>query len=277
MITSQGWLFLNKFPKEAEKYEKYVTKITKEKVQLAKSKMKDIDYEILQLVQKLKIVTSSQIAKLLFYKDKNQKFAQIYCNNHLKKLYELGCIDRFFPITENGKGSEPAHIVLGPVGAKILNIKGFRRIKTVNKNWRHTVMINEVFANFFLKYQIICWKKEVKMKWEDHATRQKQQQADVLMGYIYNEKEKYALLEIDMGTESIKTLMNKVKNYNEYFQTSYFMKDSWQPYLKDNIAIIPQIWFVMRYEKDANHLKNKLQKINSNIEFKVLTLDDIKK
>lgn len=269
MIKSQNWLLLNRFPKEREKYEEYTSFITKEKVEYAKAKVDEQDLKILKLINTMKISTSQQISRLLF-----KTHSIRYTNRRLQKLFELGCIDRFFPLKEFTKRSDFVHVVLGSVGAKLLKIEKFRKIKTLNQNWRHTVMVNEIFSVFSLKFKINSWRREIKISWEDHSTKKHTQQPDVFVRYVNQNKEKFAFIEMDMGSESIGTLLNKVKNYINYYKTYEFKVANWQPYRKDNIAIIPEIIFIMKYKKDAEILKRRLVKINSDIVFKVIFIDD---
>lgn len=272
MITSNSWLLLNRFPKELEEYEEKFSRITREQIDYARSRVDEKDIAILKVISTGKILNSAQITKLVF---KNQKSSNRTCNNRLKKLYQLGCIDRFFPIADGGRSNDFVHCVLGPIGARILDAKGFRRTKVLNQNWRHTVAINETFANLSLKFDLKLWRREVRFSWEDEATREKHQQADAFVGYINSKgKEKYAMIEVDMGTETIDELIDKAKNYTEYFNGSEFKRANWQPY--ENVAIIPEVFFIMKYEKDALKLKKKIQKLETNVSFKITTFEDIK-
>lgn len=278
MIESNGWLFLNKFPEEREKYEEYLERVTKDKIDLAKSKLDELDIKILKAIRDMKILTSIQITKLTMQKEDKSitKFASKTCNRRLKKLFELGCIDRFFPVLGDGRSMDHMHVVMGPIGAKILDIKGFRRIKFLGQNWRHTIMVNEILANLSVKYEVKDYKKEVKLEWQDGSARDYHQQPDLLINYVAQDKEKFAFIEADMGTEDMDTLVRKVKNYINYFNGEEFKLAYWQPYKQKNIAIIPEIFFIMKYEKDALTLKKKIVKMNSDILFKVTTLEQIK-
>lgn len=277
MITSQGWLLVNRYPEETKKYEEYTTIITKEKIQLALLKLNELDFKILNLIKSLKIVTSIQLTRFIYKEEIGiKKNAIVYTNRRLKKLYELGCIDRFFPLVENTKGLDYVHVVLGPVGSKILKLEKFRRVKSLNQNWRHTVMVNEILSNLSVKFSVTKWKKELKLEWKSGDTKLHNQQPDLFITYTNKKQEKYAFIEADMGTEMLQTLVNKSKKYIEYFNTIDFKRADWQPYKKDNIAILPEVWFIMKYKKDAISLKTKLSKINSNVIFKVVLLDDIK-
>lgn len=277
MVKCKNWLLLNHYPKEKEKYEQYTTTVTREKVEVAVSTLKEKDIQILRLIQKMKIITSIQLARIIF-KEGNEvrKFALQYTTARLKKLYELGCIDRFFPISENSKSKDYVHVVMGPVGARVLKIEKFRRIKSLPSHWRHAVMVNDIFSNLYVKFKIVSWLKEIKLEWKNEATVIHNLQPDALIGYTNNKHEKYAFIEADMGTETISTLLGKIKRYIEYYNTMEFKRAFWQPHRKNNITILPEVWFIMKYKKDATSLKTKLGKLNSNVIFKVVWIEDIK-
>lgn len=277
MIRSEGWLLINRYPEETKKYEEYTSTITREKIQLAQLKLTEVDLKILKVIHQLRITTSAQISRFIYKEETGiKKYAIRYTNNRLKKLYELGCIDRFFPLLENTKGLDYVHVVIGPVGARVLNIEKFRRVKYLNQNWRHTIMTNEILSNIFIRFNIVSWKKELKLEWKNELADTRIQQPDLFIGYTNNKREKYAFVEADMGTEPIQTLLTKTKRYIEYYNSSEFSKAYWQPHKKDNITILPEVWFIMKYKKDAISLKTKLSKIDSDIVFKVVLLDDIK-
>lgn len=266
MIISDTYLI---FPYSKDKFEAYEEKfkrITQEQILLAKESLNELDLEILNLIHNCKITTSLQIQKLTKVKlDKTIR-------RRIAKLYDLGCIDAFRPYIQ--KGTSPIHCVVGPVGARILDIKGFRRMRTLNQNWKHTIAVNETYANLSVKFDVKSWEKELKLTWEDEATREKHQQPDAFIHYINSKgRTNYAMIEVDMGTESIDVLVEKVKNYIEYFNGNEFKRAKWQP--RKNIAIIPEVFFIMKYEKDALKLKTKILKMETNIGFKVLTFESI--
>lgn len=265
-LKCNNWLLIEKFKKEREQYEKYTNRITKEKILIAKSKIDDVDKKILQTIYKLKICTSTQLSKIIY---SNVKFANRYINNRLKKLFNLGCIDRFFPAKE--KGSYPVHVILAPIGAKILEISNFKKTTLLNQKWRHTVFLNEILSNILMKYRVKIYRIEMWIERnEDFKIR-----ADMFCGWIKNEKIIFSILELDMGTELMKDVIAKVKKYNKYFNSEYFKKANWQPYKEKNIAIIPKIIFVFNDSKREITFKNFINKYKTNIKFEVMNIENL--
>ncbi|MNJ90181.1 hypothetical protein D3C87_77750 [compost metagenome] len=263
MIISQNCILVERFREERKSYEEYVKQITQEKIHLAKIKTNERDIKILKLIYRLRFCTSSQIAKMVF---KNQKHPQKLANSSIKKLFMLGCIDRFFPVVE--KGSSQTHIVLAPIGARLIEIKGFRKVIALTQNWRHVISCNEIISEIFNKYKLIDSKTEIKIEFKNKILR-----PDLFAGWENNQKEYFSMFEIDLGTEHMNILTQKIKNYIEYFSTIDFKTDRWQPY--ENIAIIPEVNFVFNDEHRARKFEGYINRIDSNVKFKVCTFDNL--
>lgn len=162
MIHCKNWILVERYKEQREKYEQYTASMSKSKVEFAITKTNETDIRILKLIHQMKIINSSQIAKIIF---KDTKYPVKYCNNHLKKLFELGCIDRFFPLAESGYPQ--SHVVLAPIGAKLINLENFKKITELSMKWRHTVARSELFSNIFNKKVITEWRPEVTLEWEE--------------------------------------------------------------------------------------------------------------
>lgn len=269
MIKSKTWLLIEKFKKEREQYETYTSRITHEKVAFAQSRTGDKDIKILKLVNMLKICTSSQIAKVTF---RNQTHQQRYCNTHLKKLFNLGCIDRFFPFVEHG--SPQAHIVLAPIGARLIQEENFRKITTLNQNWKHLVASNEVFCHISSQYKVTNCSFEISLEWENKSITKKLR-SDLFCGFIKNDCPIFIMVEIDLGTEPISELYKKVNQYNCYFQNNQFKSDYWQPMKEKSVAVIPSIVFILNDEKRKENLSKFINKQENVAKFHVQTFDNL--
>jgi hypothetical protein len=263
MIKCNNWILIEKYKKEREEYEEYVSRINKEKILFAKSKLDEKDIEILKMINKLKITTSNQLAKIIY---KNSKFSNRYINNKLNKLFKLGCIDRFFPAKD--KGSYPVHVVLAKIGAKILNIESFRIMTVLNQKWKHKVAINEVLAEILYKYKVKICRFEM---WVDKDKTR----TDMFVIWVKENKVHAAFFEIDMGTENLKEVENKIKKYINYFKHDSYKTADWQPYLNKNISITPKIFFIFNNEERKQKFKKILSKYNSTLKFEVENLNDL--
>lgn len=266
MIRCKNWILVERYKDQREKYEEYTSSASKSKIEFALTKTNETDIKILKLIHRMKIINSSQISKVVF---KDTKYPTKYCNNHLKKLFELGCIDRFFPLTESGYPQ--SHVVLAPIGAKIIQIDNFKKITDLSMKWRHTVARSELFSNIFNKKVITEWKPELTLEWEERNNKNFII-TDVFCGWISKDDEMFGMFEIDLGTEKIKQLQSKIKNYHKYFNSSEFKKANWQPY--EGLAVIPKIIFVLNDEQRAESLRKFNDNFNSNVHFSIQTFDN---
>lgn len=263
-ITCNNWILLNKHKEAASEYERKFKQLKNEHVEFAKIKLDKQDISVLKFIHRFKIVTSKQIWTTIF---KNEKYPNRYCNKKLKKLYDLGCIDRFFPAVNSG--SPLVHVVLSKVGAKILDINKFRKIERLPNNWRHTVLSNDISSYLINKYSLFILKTEVPMEWEEKNGKKKIQ-ADIYVNWDNgSDIGMHVMFEIDTGTESMSELYSKLKNYHKYFNSEALKQANWQPY-KD-VIIIPKVVFVMDSEERAKKLQLSINKKNSNVVFEVQT------
>jgi hypothetical protein len=269
LIKSSSWLLVEKFKKEREDYENYTNRVTGEKIDFAKNKTSEVDLKILKLIGKLKMCTSSQVAKYIYQTNAHR---QKYCNTHLQKLFQLGCIDRFFPAVE--KGSPQTHIVLAPIGAKVIGIDNFRKITTLNQNWRHTIQTNEVLCEIISKYKVLNYKIELPIEWEEKQ-KEKKLRVDLFCGFLKNNQKHYIMVEVDLGTEPMSTLYKKIKNYESYFSGQSFKKDYWQPMKKQKISVIPSILFALNENNRAQKLSNFIKSTNTNLSIHVQNINDM--
>jgi hypothetical protein len=264
MIKCTNWILLDRYKEDRAKYEEYTSRVTKDKIQFASLKTDDDDKNILRLIHKLKVCTSRQVSKIIF---RDEKHPIKKCNNKLKKLYELGCIDRFFPAVE--KGSPQTHLVLAPIGAHLIEARKFRKIFSLNQNWRHQVFTNEVLAELSNKYEVTKWRGELVVEWINNNKTQTIR-SDAFCGWE-DGFEKYAMFEIDLSTEHMDELKSKVKQYHNYFNSTEFVKGHWQP----KQPIIPFVIFVFEDKERANNLHKYVRRFNSNVPFKVMTFDNM--
>lgn len=152
------------------------------------------DRQIFRFLSLARITTSEQVARLFW---DGSKKAQGLCNRRLRQLYDLQCIDRFFPVVETGSSLQ--HIVLDRAGAKALGLSHFRRITTLPVSYRHTVYVSSFLASAYSN----GW------GWGKTEYRLGRLIAD-----IYYPALKVAV-EIDTGTQSRQVLLDKARKYNQ--------------------------------------------------------------
>ncbi|MFW6243169.1 MAG: replication-relaxation family protein [bacterium] len=145
------------------------------------------------------MVTSEQIRKL-FYTGQHIN----NCNRRLRILYDLHCIDRYFPPTE--KGSSKQHIVIDRAGMLVIE-KECTKINKLPLHYRHYIAVNEFVINLYKQgfgfglreYQVAGYKID-----------------------LYYPDYKLAV-EIDTGCEVHKTLIDKAKKYNRVQEVNYLL------------------------------------------------------
>lgn len=270
MITCNNWILVERFKGERERYEEYTRRIDVRKVEFARSMVNETEIKMLKLIHKLRICTSGQIARIIF---KGRKYWMKYCNNSLRKLFRLGCIDRFFPLTD--KGSPQTHVVLAPIGAKLIGVPRFRRIHTLHQNWRHTVFTNEVLAEIVNKYKLTDWMTEIPLRWiEGNSTYSIR--TDAFGGWIdASREETFAMIEVDMGSEQLSELSVKVRNYHRYFHSNEFKTAPWQPYVENKVAIIPRVIFVLQDEERRKKLSSIIKHLRSDVSFETVSFKSL--
>lgn len=240
MLRCDNVRLLNKYPAERKKYEENFEKVSKEQVFEAKLKCRKIlDMDTLTLISKFRIITSDAIAKVLY---KDFVYPEKTANNHLRIMFKLGIVDRFWPEPDATAGSTPTHFILGPVGARILELDGFKRMKEIPQKWRHYVMVSDYYAYFVNKFKVLDWSNEYRLHYKNKKMDDQQIKADALIktpDIIY-------LLELDTGSEAIQVLKDKIDAYGEYY-ADHINSAPWQPKIGTKVA--PIILFVFKDEK----------------------------
>lgn len=129
-------------------------------------------------------MTSEQIAYKFFNGNR------MPANRRLRILYDLYCVNRFFPPVPSGMA--PQHVVLDRAGLKIIGSDS-KPIASLPRHYNHTILVND---------WLIRWHGETNYK------------LGKIIPDIYYPEYKLAV-EIDTGTESRNTLKNKLLAYNQ--------------------------------------------------------------
>lgn len=129
----------------------------------------------------------------MFWKGRSK--AQDLCNRRLRLLYDLHCINRYFPPTT--EGSTLQHVTLDRAGAKVLGLEQWNRIEALPITYRHTIQVGE--------FRILA--REYGLGWGRHEYLLGSVRAD-----IYYPDHRIAV-EIDTGTETHTVLKRKAMSY----------------------------------------------------------------
>lgn len=127
---------------------------------------------------------------------KGRKQAQKLTCRRLRVLYDLHCIDRFFPVVE--KGSPPQHLVLDYGGVKVLDIENFKKTRRLPIDFKHKILQTEF---------------RIRAKEKGFSWGKREEKIGPIRADLYYPNFNMAV-EIDRGTETKKTLKKKIKKYN---------------------------------------------------------------
>ena len=178
------------------KFERESVRVTQEWFETkCKPRITDRDERILRFIYDNRLVTSKQVAKL-FWRGCSQ--SHYLADRRLRILYELHCIDRFFPPAPVGEGTNPQHIALDRAGAKVLGLDNFNRLRELPNSYRHHVLAAEF---------------RLRAKLKGFGTGNKEQKVGPIRADIYYPNYNICV-EIDRGTETYETLERKAKRYN---------------------------------------------------------------
>lgn len=154
------------------------------------------DIKIIRFVNRNRLVTSKQVEKV-FWRGRSQ--SKYLCNRRLRVLYDLHCVDRFFPRVGIGEGSAPQHLCLDYAGAKALKLDSFNKMQKLPISYKHYILVAEFRLNARLKG----------FGWGRREEKIGSTVADI---YYPNYK---ICIEVDRGTETLSTLDRKAQKYNQ--------------------------------------------------------------
>ena len=165
---------------------------------------------------------------------------QKQANRRLRVLYDLHCIDRFFPPVD--KGSSKQHIVLDYAGARALELENFYKINDLPLTYYHTTLV----AEFRLQAKLLGF------SWGLTEEDLGPVKAD-----IYYKRQGLAV-EVDTGTETRETLKSKAQRYNRLQGTSLiFVTDG----ARDRIDYILDRVHIPKAGGHFKNLKNFIKEI----------------
>lgn len=184
------------------------------------------DREVLRLVERLRVLTTPQVARLLFGSHKR-------ASARLLELHEVNVLDRFRPYREDW-GSHPWHWVLGPLGAGVMAAERGEHAEKATRRWRgertlayssgrrlaHLVGVNEFFVSLSAHARrhpdatVVDWLTEAEAtKWSEGRV-----DPDAFGEWQEGQRRLEFFVEYDRGTEALSRLVGKLACY-ERFET----------------------------------------------------------
>ena len=182
------------------------------------------DREVLRLVERLRVLTTPQVARLLFDSHKR-------ASARLLELHEVNLLDRFRPYRE-GWGSHPWHWVLGPLGAGVMAAERGEHAEKATRRWRgertlayssgrrlaHLVGVNEFFVSLSAHARRHTDARLVDWLTEGEAARWSEGRVgpDAFGEWQEGPRRLEFFVEYDRGTETLARLVDKLGGYERF-------------------------------------------------------------
>ena len=182
------------------------------------------DREVLRLLERFRVLTTPQVAQLLFGSHKR-------ASARLLEMHDVNLLDRFRPYREDW-GSHPWHWVVGPLGAGVLAAEKGEHAEKATRRWRgertlayacgqrlaHLVGVNDLFvalsahARHHAGARVVDWMTEAEAaKWTDGLVR-----PDAFGEWDEDGQRLEVFFEYDRGTESLPRLVAKLADYERF-------------------------------------------------------------
>lgn len=156
-------------------------------------------------------------------------------NRRLKTLYRMHVLDKIYPSVGLGEGSSQQYICLDRAGILLLGLEKYNKPITTDLvgnrslflGWEHKVFINEyecmireVVNNIGGK--VILYKVEEPYYYSDNRLI-----PDMFVFIMYGGKGYVFYIEVDLGTEDIPYIRDKLDKYKEYYMSRTWVKEKW--------------------------------------------------
>lgn len=207
-----------------------VSVITNEWVEMNCARVTERDMEILKLLEQFSIMSSRHIYQLTPPTKRNQAFYHINhgqqrCNDRLRILFDLHCINKQSPLLPAGSGTSIQYVWLDRAGAKLLGIENFRRRKTLPQDYLHTARVLDVY----------CMVKEMEreglleVKHEEVEAKQKSWPLIPDLLYILRIQQKgyIHLIEVDRCEKKEKEEIEKIQSYRDWQLSNQWLNEPW--------------------------------------------------
>lgn len=207
-----------------------VAVITSEWVEMNCVNVTQRDMEILKLLQQFSIMSSRHLYRLVPPTPKEKAFYEIKqgqqrCNDRIRILYDLHCVNKQSPLLPPGEGTSVQYVWLDRAGAKLLGMDSFRRKKTLPKDYLHTSCVLDVYCLMKEKER----DKEFEIKYE--AIERKSTTWPLIPDMLYilklNRKGYIFLIEVDRSEKKEKEEIEKIKSYRDWQLSNQWLKEEW--------------------------------------------------
>lgn len=223
-------------PRRLRRVEKPEKDLTDEAAKnlLMSGRLNERDYLVLEVAWRFGVVTTDQVIRWAFYTLKNPRDARRVANRRLRFLYDEYCLDRFF----RGTNEEMVY-TLDVQGARLLQMayrKDRREIRWSPRSVGEKLNFLDHYlgiANFAVNLTETVRERGGTLEWEgENTAAQTKKDGSTFepdsIGYLtILERRLPFFLEYDLGTEEIRILGDKIRNYLALYQQN---QEGWQNY-----------------------------------------------
>lgn len=176
-------------------------------------------------------------------------------NKRLKTLFKLHIIDKIYPSVGLGEGSSKQYVCLDRAGLILLGIEKYNKPITTDYignrslplGWEHKVMINEYecYVQQITKAlggSILDYKVEEPIYFNDIKLI-----PDIFCFLKCNGKGYVFFIEVDMGTEDIPYIKNKLDVYRDLYLSHSWVNTDWCKKFKT--PIFPRLMFITENDR----------------------------
>lgn len=270
----------------AEKFQREDVRATDEHVESVMKWLTKRDYQILSLILEHNFMTTSQIEMMVFNDLKPSSWRD-KTNTRLRRLYQTGCVDRFFPRLGLGLGSSEAHYYIDHTGARALaRSKGYLNKKQYKFHKRHYLpeqyshyskildfkaLLNVLnrqlgFTNEGTVGEVVHWNTQKRYDYTFTLNNRVQKASlfpDVFCIYKYTAKGglKFFFLECDNATESTEQLKAKINNYRRFHASGEWRKEKWARALN----VFPVVLFLFHEQSNVDDMVAYSRRLDSSL------------
>lgn len=182
-------------------------------------------------------------------------------NKRLKVLFQKHIIDKIYPPVGLGQGSSKQYVCLDRGGWGLLGFEKYNKPITLDpvgnrsifSGWEHKVEINEcecVIKDLVsaLKGDVLLYSVEEMNEYTDEAGEKRKIVPDILCILRINGRGYLLIIEVDMGTEDIPTLKNKLDSYRSWYISKCWANSAWSTLFRT--PAFPRVLFMC---KDAGN------------------------
>jgi hypothetical protein len=236
-----------------------VKQITKEWVYNNCNNITERDMGLLRLLADKRVLKRDQIQRLY------PEFASTErLNSRLKVLFNKHVIDRIVPPVPLGQGSAQQHICIDRAGIILLDIERYSKPikydssgqRTLVDGFHHRVAINECECLIQevlreLEGEMIYYETEEKCHFNDSYIK-----PDIVCIFKCKGKGYGFCIEVDMGTERLPVIKNKIDNYKDYYVSKQWAKKEWARVFKN--PTFPRVLLLTKngFTKRVNEMRH---------------------